>query len=110
MDNYLRIRALPADIISGNSRDWYININNIQSTASDFSGIINIITNNSIGANGFAIELQNFDTTAMTTADECRGMLNTLNDAIFNAKPGQGVITLEGDFPYWSQVEYTQLF
>ncbi len=110
MDNYLKIRSAPDDIFSSDTADVIFNINNIQSTASDFGGTINIMTNNSIGNNGFAIELKNADGVQATTADQCRAALTAINNAIFNAKPGQGVITLEGDFPYLQSIDYTQIF
>jgi len=110
MDNYLKIRSAPDDIFSNDTIDVIFNINNIQSTASDFGGIINIMTNNSIGNNGFAIELKNADGVQATTAEQCRAALTALNNAIFNAKPGQGVITLEGEFKYIAGLEFTQIF
>ena len=110
MDNYLRIRVRPADKVASQFADWYINMNYIQCTASNNSDALYILVNNGIGSGGYYVELQNADGTGMSTADETKAMLTELNNTIFNAKPGQGVITLEGDFPYWQSVDYTQIF
>ena len=110
MENYLKIRSAPEDKVSSNTIDVIFNINNIQSTASDFGSGIIIMTNNSIGNNGFAIELKNAAGVQATTEPQCREALNAVNDAIFNAKPGQGVITLGGQFKYVDGLEFTQIF
>ena len=110
MENYLKIQTTPADKVLNNTIDVIFNINNIQSTASDFTNVIYIMTNNSIGNNGFTIVLKDADGNVMSTADEVRSALNAINDAIFNAKPGQGVITLEGEFKYIEELEFTQIF
>lgn len=105
MRNLLKIKNY------GSGADFYLPIDDIMQTAIDpgagFDSIV-IATNKGFGVNGFRVYLRNKDGNATTTLEQCQGVLEQLKKCLF-AKPGVGVVELQGEFNLLDVAEYTQI-
>ena len=105
MENLLKIK----NYASG--ADFYLSIDNITMTAIDsgagFDSVV-IATNTGFGINGYRVYLRDKDGNATTTLAQAQGVLDQLKKCLF-AKPGVGVVELQGEFNLLDVAEYTQI-
>jgi ABC-type transporter Mla maintaining outer membrane lipid asymmetry ATPase subunit MlaF len=106
MENQLKIKNY-----SLNNEDFYLSINNIMSTViqpgAGFDSIT-IATNTGFGMNGYMVYLRDKDGNSPTTLEQCQSILEQLKKCLF-AKPGVGVVELQGEFNLLDVAEYTQI-
>ena len=106
MENLLKIK----NYASGQA-DFYLSIDNITMTAIDagagFDSVV-IATNTGFGINGYRVYLRDKDGNATTTLEQCQSVLDQLKKCLF-AKPGVGVVELQGEFNLLDVAEYSQI-
>ena len=105
MENQLKIKNY------GNNEDFYLSINNIMSTVinpgAGFDSIT-IATNTGFGMNGYTVYLRDKDGNSPATLEQAQSILDQLKKCLF-AKPGVGVVELQGKFNLLDVAEYTQI-
>ena len=91
--------------------DFYLPIDNIMQTViNPGAGLdsVTIATNNGYGENGYMLYLKDKDGNSHNTLEQCQGILEQLKKCLF-AKPGIGVVELQGKFNLVDVDEYTQI-
>ena len=105
MKNLLKIKG------AGTNPDFYLPIDYIMMTIID-PGVgfdyVNIATNTGWGQNGYSIALKDKDGNDPVTLEEAQNIQDQLKKCLF-AKPGVGIVELQGKFNLWDSAEYTQI-
>tara|TARA_A100001011_G_scaffold347302_1_gene384276 strand:- start:272 stop:592 length:321 start_codon:yes stop_codon:yes gene_type:complete len=105
MKNLLKIKGFDTNPA------FYLSIDYIMMTAIDPGtgfDFLKIATNNGLGSDGYSIGLKDKDGNDPVTLEEAQNIQDQLKKCLF-AKPGVGIVELQGKFNLWDSAEYTQI-